>query len=166
MKQTNFIEFHDLIKGNKPMEPVTFEYVQGSINKDIILGGGAVYLLSSQLIQALMEHNFTGWDTFKVEATGKDRVPIEGYEGLFITRTAGPFDYSFCQDKLMPNPRGIMIPAYIGMGFDPQTWDGSDIFSLQNTTHVIVSRQVQEVLRKFKTNSVNLIPLNDYINFK
>lgn len=161
-RHTDFENSFEFIKGSKPTEPVRFMHVKGSREKDVIIGGGKVLLLSNELIKDLRKHCFTGWDTYKVSATGKDGVPLEGYEGLFIEGTAGSVDLAYTKETLRPNPIGIMESVYVGPGFNPQTWDGSDIFSLENTITIIVSQQVKEVFEKFKTNNITFMRVTDY----
>lgn len=162
LKHVDFDNSYDLIKGSKPSKPVRFNYVRGSREKDIIFGGGHVCLLSKNLIGELKEHGFTGWDTFNVSATGKNGVPLEGYVGLFINGKAGPVDHTYCKEILKPNPMGIMESVYVGPGFDPKTWDGSDIFSLEGTVQIIVSNEVKEIFEKFKTNNITFTNVKDY----
>lgn len=154
-QHTDFDNSYNLLKGSKPAEPVRFKYKKGSRQKDVIIGGGQVFLLSIELIEELRKYNLKGWDTFKINASEKEGNPLEGYEGLFITGTAGSVERSFSKEILRPNAIGIMKPVYVGPGLDPLTWDGSDIFSLEGTIHIIVSQQVKDIFKQFKTNISN-----------
>lgn len=162
-QHTDFDNSYNLLKGSKPVEPVRFKYKKGSRQKDVIIGGGQVFLLSIELIEELRKYNLKGWDTFKISTSGKEDSPLEGYEGLFITGTAGSVDRSFSKEILRPNAIGIMKPVYVGPGFDPLTWwDGSDVFSLDCTIQIIVSQQVKDIFKQFKTNNIRFTCVAEY----
>ncbi|MDP5276147.1 imm11 family protein [Chengkuizengella axinellae] len=161
-KEAIFTE--DIIKGKKPEKPIIFQYYKGSRKKDIINGGLSVYLISNEFIKVLEENQFIGWDTFPMEAYDKEGKTIEGYYGLFITGQCGKIDTSLSKIENRPSPIGRMRPVYVGYCFDPDSWDGSDIFTAEGYNGIIISKKVKEALEKsdLKINNVEFKSLMDF----
>jgi hypothetical protein len=145
----------DIMKGTEPTKtPVPFVYYKGSREKGFLVGGIAIYLVHDSVINVFKENNFTGWDTFPIEAYDKTNKKLEGYQGLFISGRCGKLIDSLSSIEDRPNPNGRIRPIKVGLFFEPETWDGSDFFSPDASICIFVTKRVKEVLEKQKINTI------------
>ena len=135
-----------------PDRPIEFVEDGGRVARDVILGGPpSVVLVSDAFIAALEAVDATGWASYPVVIRRRSGEPIHGYRGLSITGRAGPTSYvgaELAMGRLFTN--GPAVPMVRGLGFDLGSWDGSDLFVLQATAHIIASENVRDTLRRAK----------------
>ena len=55
-----------------------------------------------------------------------------------------------------PVPEGNEVPGLRGLLFDPATWDGSDVFTPETTTFVLVTDAVREALEAASPSNLRL----------
>ena len=61
-----------------------------------------------------------------------------------------------------PVPEGKAYDAWIGMYFDPATWDGSDIFISEGSTTTIVTSRLKEQLESADVTNIRFTPLTEF----
>lgn len=132
-----------------------------SITKDFT--GYGIKLLSQRVIRALEERGFTGWATFPVEVYDKTGEVINGYSGFSVTGKCGRFDKTLAKDVMLPGPLGNLIPEKMGFYFEPNSWDGSDVFNPDGTWFMIVTEQVKEVIEGIKATNFQFTKLSEYV---
>lgn len=148
-----------------PDEPLICRHHMGGRPRDLVgTGYGTVDLLSDRVISILRDSGFTGWKTFPVEVYGKRGERIEGYHGFSVTGRCGPIDWSKGKKvrKPPPVPWGEGYDAWVGMYFDPATWDGSDIFVPEETAYTIMVERVVTALKKAKVTNMTFKPLTEF----
>lgn len=156
----------DVVRGaEEPPETLRFRRAMGKRVFDMIgTGNAALELLSPRALQVLRDGSFTGWRSFAVEITGKKGKRIEGYEGLVVTGRCGPIDWS--KGKLIrkppPVPQGQGYDAWVGMYFDPGSWDGSDLFLPEGTTYKILTERVKTALEEANITNMRFEPLTEF----
>lgn len=144
-----------VMKGTEPPKtPVPFVYYRGSREKGILFGGISKCLIHESVIRVFKENQFTGWDTFPIEAYDKSNKKLEGYYGLFVKGRCGKIIDSWSPIEERPSPAGFMRPVKVGLYFEPDSWDGSDIFSPDGTTAIFVTKRVKETIERLKINTV------------
>lgn len=147
----------------KPGRPIEFRRYSGSKPKDIM---GATYaailLVSDRFIDALVEVKATGWGTYPVRLYDKTGSELPGFHGLAVYGRAGPIDRTKSRIELIPPPvpQGQAMYAEIGMYFDPESWDGSDIFIPEGTAAVCVVERVKQALEQRKLTNIYFEPLS------
>ena len=150
-------EPYTLMKGEAlPSEPIVFEYSCGGKPRDVIGTEFAVLeLFSDRVIDILRNEGFTGWTTYPVEVYGKKGERIEGYHGFAVTGRCGPIDNSRSRQIVVPPPvpEGQPGPGWQGLYFEPDTWDGSDIFTPQGGW-VFVVGAVRKALKRAKVKNL------------
>lgn len=108
------------------------------------------------------EHGITGWKAYPIDLYDKLGRLVEGYSVLGITGRCGPLDPTKAVKRLTEYPGGI-FPAYYGHYFDPESWDGSDIFMSSSSGHINITERVKKLLEKHKIKHVavdtNLVDL-------
>ena len=140
--------------------PVVFKQMFGKKRADI-LGTGTVslYLISKKFRDVLIENQITGWKTFDVKIYDKKENEIDGYYGLTVTGRSGPMEFKeseIIEKRLVPH--GPLSKYYVGCWIDMQSWDGSDFFVIAQSTHIIISNKVYEII---KANNITNIDMSD-----
>jgi hypothetical protein len=116
-------------------------------------------LVSERVITLLRDAGFTGWRTYDVELVGHDGAPIPGYYGLAIHGRCGPIDYSKSEEIPTITPGGVSS-HWFGLYFDPDTWDGSDLFMPEGTSGwIFVVDDVKRAFEKAKIKNVEFTNL-------
>lgn len=102
--------------------------------------------ISESLKNALEKAGISGFKTFEILVKGS----AEKYYGLVITGRAGP--------RKQPGKSGLVI----GLEFDPETWDGSDIFLLSDYKKTILTPRAMRVFRKAGMKNTGFQKVLDY----
>ncbi|MFQ5423999.1 MAG: hypothetical protein ACE5F9_08465 [Phycisphaerae bacterium] len=152
----------------RPDKPLVFEFFKGASGSTahdfVSTGFAALLLVSNRVVKVLA--GFTGWTTYPVEVYGKNGELIAGYHGLAVTGRCGPIDDARSRPAIQPPavPAGRPRPIWIGLYFDPATWDGSDIFLPQGNEGTFVTRPVKMSLEEAKATNVYFRPLTEMEN--
>ena len=118
-------------------------------------------IVHERVVQLLEEQRFTGWTTYPVEVYGRDGQHIPGYHGLAVTGRCGPIDRDRSVVELKQFP-GRVAPVWVGLYFDPATWDGSDIFMPQEGWYgPIVVERVRQAFRRARVKNVQFTRLDE-----
>lgn len=111
---------------------------------------------SDRVIDLLRDEGFTGWDTFPVEVYLKDGSRLLGYQGLIVTGKCGALDPAASEpiDVVDYTFRGWSDLCFKGFPLDYEAWDGSDIFTDGDSTHVFVSARLAEAMQREKFQGI------------
>lgn len=148
-----------------PEQPIVYKHVMGGKPKDILATTSVFpFIVSQRFISVLIEHQVTGWTTFPVTVYSKDNQWLPGYEGFAVTGRSGPIDDTKCRIEYRTSQYN---PEYhyktgIGLYFDLDTWDGSDIFNPQDTAIVIVVERVKALLERAEFKELLFTHVTDY----
>lgn len=140
-------------------------FMGGGKPKDLI---GTSYaspvLLCDRIIQILRERRFSGWTTYPIELYGKKGERIQGYQGFAVTGRCGPVLWKKGKKirKPAPFPQGQACDAWLGLYFDPDNWDGSDIFMPEGTTYKIITEPVMKALTSAKVKNIKFERLTEF----
>jgi hypothetical protein len=128
----------------------------------------------ARVLELFEANGFTGWTSYPAEVVSKSGVAIPDYFLLGIIGRCGPVDLSRSRIVLLEYPGG-WIPHFRGRYFDPDTWDGSDLFmhapdSLGKVMlHRFVTDPVRRALRRAKIYNLDFerptdsyVPTNNY----
>ena len=148
-------------------EKIVFKHEEGIVLKDLMHSGyTALKLCSNKFIGILEEHDFKGWSTFPVKLYDRFNNQLEGYHGFSVTGRAGPVDHKKSQLVMPPPPipTGKTRPVKLGLYFKPENWDGSDIFTLESTTRIIVTAEVKQCIEENNITNVHFKKLTEVYN--
>ena len=158
-----------LLRGEiRPRSPLVFEYFKGASGSTaydfVSTSLVSLRLISDRVVSVLRD--FSGWSTFPVEIYGKKGERIPGYHGLVVTGRCGPIDDSRSRPAIRPpaRPQGRPTRMWIGLYFDPKTWDGSDLFLPGDWASIFVTEAVKKALEKAKITNVMFTPLTQAEN--
>lgn len=148
----------------QPSHPITVEWAMGSAKPgDVIWTTMAVVvIISDKVVQLLRSHGFTGWSLYDVSVQDKQGHLIPGYSGLAITGRCGKIDYT--RTVVVPRvyPAGI-FPIGKGLLFDPESWDGSDLFMpADNVGYKFMVDRVKKAFERAKIRNVSFTPLDQF----
>jgi hypothetical protein len=90
------------------------------------------------------------------------KTPVEDYKLLVVTGRAGGIQNDR-SSKLwkMPPPGGNPYEAWKGIYFDENSWDGSDMFCLGETAHIVVVERLKQALTREGVTNIEFVPLAD-----
>lgn len=169
-REPDEIDDFAILRGEiRPQKPLVFEYMKGasgSTPRDLVSTSlVSLRLISDRVISVLRE--FSGWGTYPVEVYGKKGERIPGYHGLAVTGRCGPIDDSRSRPAVYPPavPQGRPTLVWIGLYFDPETWDGSDVFLPEDSANIFVTEAVKEAFEKAKITNVEFTPLTQVRNY-
>jgi hypothetical protein len=121
-----------------------------------------VVIVSDAVVQLLRSHGFTGWSLYEVSVRDKQGQLIPGYSGLAITGRCGKIDYTRTVVVPRIRPAGI-FPIGKGLLFDPESWDGSDLFMpAGNVGHKLMVDRVKKAFERAKIRNVSFTPVDQY----
>lgn len=110
----------------------------------------ALYLISARTRALFAAHGFTGWKSYPVKLFDKHGERLaQDYFGLTIVGRAGPQDMKRGVKEVFRQKDGyVSVLRMEGLFFDPNKWDGSDFFLLDNADYVLVTRKVVNLLEE------------------
>lgn len=116
-------------------------------------------LLHQRVVDLLRKENITGWNSVPCMLRGPDGE-LWPYAFLTVTGRCGPIDdgKSVKFDKQYP---GGVFPAWKGLYFDPESWDGSDVFMpAGDVGWIFVSERTKVVLDKARVSNISCTALD------
>jgi hypothetical protein len=147
-------------RGEEPLPtPAVCDQFLGRTPYDLVgTGFVALYLLSERVTEALQREAFTGWKPHPAEIRTRAGELIPGYHLLIVTGRCGPIDKpGFPRaGSGSPGAHGPAIMTTRGLHFDPNTWDGADIFVPEGAGWIIVVERVRDALKAAKVTNIDL----------
>jgi hypothetical protein len=138
-----------LLKGHVPAQRLAFKRHSGKQVTDLLATTYAVlFLVSERFRRLLRDSSVTGWATLPVMVEGLAATAPPHHELFLVTGRCGPLDNSRSPRvwRDSPVPGGKPYQTWVGLYFDPGTWDGSEIFCPDGSGHVFVVGRVRDVL--------------------
>jgi hypothetical protein len=163
LSQEDFRDCFTIFRAERtPPAPLEVRHAMGRNKPSDFVYASAVYpiMISDRVLGILQGGGFTGWRTYPIHLYGKDGARVPGYHGLAIHGRCGFIDdsRSVKLDKIYP---GGVFPAWYGLYFDPESWDGSDLFmTAGETAYVIVVDAVKRALEKAKITNAKFKALD------
>ncbi len=147
-----------------PQSPVVFEIVKGGRAGDFLWSDPLLVLASARVLDLFYRHRFTGYAKYPVEVWRKDER-IAGYAGIAIVGRGGHIDQKMSKVRMVTDSGGLGrgIVAVDGLYFDPQGWDGSDIFNLEEFPKALLMvDRVWQSLQAAKVTNFRALPLSAF----
>lgn len=146
--------------------PVNFSHKYGNKMMDILdTGWPSLYLISDKCKELLSQNNISGYLTYSINLTDKNKNKINGYSGLSIKGLSK--SYSICKDKVVYKKfvdDGLEYKYYRGIKFDEYGWDGSDIFLTEGSFEIFSTKKLVDLFNKngitnFKSEAISEIDI-------
>lgn len=158
------VDVEDLALGvGRVTKPIGFCRMSGSTPADLMgTADATVNIVSGRFVSVLRSVAATGWSLFPVELRLKADEPLPGYHGLSITGRAGPVQSELASDVIFrPFPGSAPAAGKRGWCFEPETWDGSDVFTPDGHAALCVTEPVAEVLRASALTGLRTARMSD-----
>lgn len=136
-----------------PDRPVRIEWQEGNKSPaDVIWLDVLQLVISARFFDALA--GFTGWSTYPVEVYDGWGNRVPGYAGLVITGRCE----RVVEDLLRVEGTGPWA-EYVGLQFELDFWDGSDLFYPRHGPGPIATAALREALRRAKITNLRATQL-------
>ena len=148
--------------------PVSWSMGTGTPSDIIWTGMVAPVILHERVLEVFAEAQVTGWCTYDVEVRDKKGQKVEGYYGLAVTGRCGARDLEKSEIILQEYPGG-WAPEFKGHFFDPESWDGSDLFmetpdpAEPASSFRFATEKFVKVLKRAKVSNLRFTPLPEVI---
>ncbi len=145
--KVKYDDIDEFFKPNILKKENKFSPYQGTKFFDLIAYCDPVNIAISEKLKNILEqNNITGWSYYPIEIEGTDLR----YYGFQMLGKAGPVT-NLDEDGFVPID---------DIEFDVKTWDGSDIFNLEDAGGIkVCTPRVKEVLEKAKITNIGFEPL-------
>jgi hypothetical protein len=110
--------------------------------------------VADAVLDVLRAGGATGWSTYPVIVFDRKGGILSGYSGLAVTGRCGPIDYG--RSHLVG--ADTLLPDYVGLYFDPDSWDGSDLF-FTDRGRPFCTASVKEALERAGVRNLAFTPL-------
>lgn len=137
--------------------PIQFQYNVGKKIYDIIpTGFPGLDLFSNKIIGKLAEYKISGWKTYPCEIYDRGNKRIEGYSIFSVTGRCSEIDYSKSKKIMIQpfTPQGRPVEGIRGLYFEPDSWDGKDIFTPENSKLTFVTEKVKGLFEKNRFTNI------------
>ena len=141
-----------------PSSPIPLTKFRGNRNLDMVNAANGLYLFSNKIFNILEENQITGWNSLPVEIhMGKGEINHD-YRLLTVTGRLVKIDFEKSEQILKQpfSPSGKPIWIKRGLPIDMHTWDGSDIFSAENTLFTFISEKVRNLLVENRCTNIRI----------
>jgi hypothetical protein len=143
-----------------PLEVPVFRVPRRANDFDWLDTGFAVHLISERLARAFSEAKLTGWHTLEARVEDRGGKRVNSFSMLVVTGRSGPV-----RDDL-GTPHSLVIDGILrpgltrGLVLDPNSWDGSDLFT-PGRPLILATERVARVVRATEARGLVATPLRD-----
>lgn len=122
---------------------------------------GMLMLLSARMCEAMMP--FSGWRPLPAVIVGTDGTERHNYAVLCVEGRSGPIDDALSERVTLPPPipGAPGGPGLLGLYFEPDTWDGSDVFAPEGTTLTFITQEVGRAIERLKPTNARIQQLSE-----
>ncbi len=156
------------VKNGDKLERLVLTSEEGKYLYDFIsLSIGGSYLVSPRVLSILNENKVTGWKAYDVDFSQLSIEGIHNYKALAIKGNCGSINNNLSKPATLPPimPNSPERKVYLGMLFDEETWDGSDIFSPEETAFVYVTKKIRDLFVENKITNCSFRRITELENY-
>jgi hypothetical protein len=147
----------------RPERPLRFAHSEGRRLFDLIGTTLVAFKVISKRFREVLAP-FSGWSTLPIEYDGKKGFDLSDYELLVVTGRCGPIDWTRGVERIAPPPcpTGRSAIVSVGLYFDPESWDGSDLFVPEGSATKIISQEVKDALEAARITNIKFNRLTEH----
>jgi hypothetical protein len=125
-----------LLRGDRTSErPIAIQLEHEMVGEDVVwLDRYTGALISQRVVAILQAASITGWTTYPIALFTLNGRRVEGYSGLAVTGRCGAINWGRSQ-RFVPEDKDQPFILCRGCFFDPDSWDGSDLFLWEPYPH-------------------------------
>ena len=146
----------------EPPGELRFEHAGGWNFADVVNStSGQLMLLSARVCEAMLP--FSGWRPLPAVVVGTDGAERRDYAVLCVEGRSGPIDDALSERVTLPppTPGGRAGPGLRGLYFEPDTWDGADVFAPEGTTLTFMTQDVARAIERLKPTNAWIQQLSE-----
>ena len=134
-----------------------FEVREGAVAADFIWNDILLPIVSQKVVDILLRNRIESYSTFEVEVHRASKT-ISGYFGLAILGRGGLNDPKAYRDGPLP---GTQVQRVNGLF--PTSWDGCDLFTLDDAKRLILATErVRILFKKEKVTNCRFTPAEEF----
>jgi len=167
-----FNEFGKLLRADYKVNHLDIKYLEGSGEPSNLFWNMVTdpFCVSQTLLELIRNANISGWTGISTTVLTKSgSKSIDNYFAITVNGRANSIDY-LQTDIIFEQLPGGQFPSFKGLFFDPESWDGSDIFMARPnnnskskyTAFIYVTKKFVDTLKKNKVSNIRFINFNDY----
>ncbi len=123
------------------------------------------FLIDQKIKDLFQKNHITGYELKNIKIVGSDEFCEDGIQEMVITGRTGHLRKLTGEEFKACSTCGNIIEkkgGVVGVSFDINTWDGSDIFLIDNFVGIpIVTQKVKDLLEKNKIKNVSFINIKE-----
>lgn len=159
------IDINSLQRGLlKTESDIVFNHSQGRWVRDYIPTTYSIlHLFSDRVLSELNRKSITGFKSIPVTLKNKKNENIEGYSLFVVTGTCGETYKDESTIRVIPPPTefGKSMEAYIGLFFNIDSWDGSDIFVPKNSGFILFTERAKEIFLGLNVSNLTVKKISE-----
>jgi hypothetical protein len=155
-------DLRELVGGSRsPDQPLELRVDEGRTVVDVVgCTLACPVFVSDRFVEVLRAVNATGWSVWPVTIRDGRGAVLPGFQGLAITGRCGPLDDSSARVANSEYLGGAA--AWLGLTFDPDAWDKTDVFTPQPCAHILVTDRVWHALTTARITNLATVALADH----
>jgi hypothetical protein len=160
-----------LLRADYKTEHLDIKHLEGS-NEPSSLFWNMVnepFCVNHALVDTFREANITGWTVTPTTVLTKlGEKTLDNYFAVSVTGRTNVIDY-LKTDIVFKQFPGGQFPHFKGLYFDPESWDGTDIFMArpdiegQSSAFIYVTKKFVDIFNNNKVKNIGFVNFNDYI---
>ncbi|HEY6062770.1 MAG TPA: hypothetical protein VIV35_04120 [Chitinophagaceae bacterium] len=160
-----------LLRNEYKVNQLDIKYMEGSNEPGSLFWNSVTdpFCISGTFVDILHRNNITGWSTIPAKVLTKSgSYTIDNFFALTVTGRANAIDYLQTDIVFRLFPGG-QFPHFKGLYFDPESWDGSDIFMERpdsdgkSSAFIYVTKKFVDTCKKNKVKNIRFVSFNDYL---
>jgi len=167
-----FNEFGKLLRAGYNVDHLDIKYLEGSSEPSNLFWNMVTetFCVNKTLVDLLQNANISGWTGISTTVLTKSgNKSIDNYFAVTVNGRANSIDY-LRTDIIFEQLPGGQFPFFKGLFFDPESWDGSDIFMTRfdnnrkskYTAFIYVTKKFVDTFKKNKVTNIRFVNFNDY----
>ena len=156
------------VSNGENLEKLDLIHEEGDLLCDFIsLSIGGVFLVSPKVIKILKEENISGWASYDVNVEGLAINELQYYSALSIKGSCGPIENDLSKQAVLPPlmPNGPERNTFLGILFNQETWDNSEMFTPKDTAFVYVTQRVKDLFEKHGISNCSFQRITEIENY-
>lgn len=123
------------------------------------------FLIDKKIKELFQENQVTGYELKDISFVGSYEFHDDGIQEMVVKGRTGHLQKLTGEEFKACSTCGRIIEkkgGVVGVSFDINTWDGSDIFLIDNFTGIpVVTQKVKDLLEKSKIKNVSFINIKE-----
>jgi hypothetical protein len=163
-------DFVRLLREESNIDHLDIEYLEGASEPSNLFWNMVTepFCINQATVDILKQSSLSGWSIIPVTVKNKfGAILADNYFAMTVHGRTNPIDY-LKRDIVIKQMAGGKFPYFKGLYFDPESWDGSDIFMTKadvdgkKTAFIYVTKKFVDTFKKHKIANISFENFNDF----